>query len=102
MIASGFLHSANSAIAGALVVLYVKCGKFFEARRVFSRTEEKDVISWTVLMFRISIYLKCGMIDEAERLFGEMPVRNVISWTFMITFMLWKAWSWQKGNSSLQ
>jgi hypothetical protein len=50
LIASGFLYSANTAIAGALVVLYVKCGKFFEARRVFSRIEENDVISWTVLI----------------------------------------------------
>ncbi|KAL3586961.1 hypothetical protein D5086_013828 [Populus alba] len=62
LITGGFLYSVSTAVAGALIDLYVKCGKLFMARRVFSHIEEKHVISWTALI--LGYWKECESIRE--------------------------------------
>ncbi|XP_044361793.1 pentatricopeptide repeat-containing protein At2g35030, mitochondrial-like [Triticum aestivum] len=84
-----------------------------EAREVFDRMLERNVVIWTVMVkaytdhghlqeaaelfdrmpqrnpyswsAMISGFLRAGKVDEAVRLFERMPDRNVVSWTTMVT-----------------
>ncbi|XP_010253409.1 PREDICTED: pentatricopeptide repeat-containing protein At2g35030, mitochondrial-like [Nelumbo nucifera] len=57
-------------------------GKIYEARRLFDRMPERDVITWTNV---ISGYIKCGMIKEARILFDHVAAKkNVVTWTALL------------------
>ncbi|XP_010917966.1 pentatricopeptide repeat-containing protein At3g62890-like [Elaeis guineensis] len=73
---------SDSLVANSLIHMYLEFGWVDDARRAFSGTDRKDVVSWTTF---IGGLVKSGFLDEARRLFDEMPERNVISWTSMIT-----------------
>ncbi|KAJ4868232.1 Pentatricopeptide repeat-containing protein [Raphanus sativus] len=67
----------------SLVSLYYKCGRFDEARAVFDRMEEKDLVSWNALL---SGYVSSGHIGEAKSLFKEMgEKKNMLTWMIMIS-----------------
>eukprot|EP01018_Ginkgo_biloba_P008628 Gb_28770 [translate_table: standard] len=72
---------SNVFVASALVDTYVKCGSIKDARNVFDRMSERNVVSWTTM---IAGYAQNGHVDEALELFQNMPERNVVSWTAMI------------------
>ncbi|CAM6086203.1 unnamed protein product [Calypogeia fissa] len=61
----------NPYVATALLNVYIKCGRFLHARRVFDELEKKDVVTWNMM---IAGYAKskhgCG--HEAYRLFLQM------------------------------
>ncbi|KAK8928188.1 Pentatricopeptide repeat-containing protein [Platanthera zijinensis] len=74
-------YGSNIFIQTALVDLYGTCWDAADARKLFDRMTERDVVSWNAM---VSAYVRSGSILLAERLFDEMPVRNVNSWTAMI------------------
>ncbi|KAI4316168.1 hypothetical protein L6164_024174 [Bauhinia variegata] len=69
LIRQGFAYLVQSTVAGALVDLYVKCGRIVEARRVFDRIEQKNVISWSALILG---YAQEDNLPEAMNLFQQL------------------------------
>ncbi|KAE8701739.1 Pentatricopeptide repeat-containing protein [Hibiscus syriacus] len=51
-----------------LISSYIRFGKIVEARKVFDKVTERNVVSWTAM---INGYSKLGSDDEALRLFGD-------------------------------
>ncbi|KAL6215792.1 hypothetical protein ACLB2K_015220 [Fragaria x ananassa] len=80
---SGF--ALDSFVQSSLVHMYIKCGRIGDARKVFDRVPERDVIIYSAL---ISGYSRRGCVDEAMRLLDEMRglgfVPNVVLWNGMI------------------
>jgi pentatricopeptide repeat protein len=68
-------------VANALIDMYAKCNRMENARDVFEKMLQRDVVSWTAL---VAGYAQNGYIDEASRLFQIMPERNLVSWNAMI------------------
>ncbi|KAI3439802.1 uncharacterized protein J3R85_004193 [Psidium guajava] len=64
-----------------LIGMYGKCGEIGCARMAFDGVEEKDLVSWNLLL---SACVGCGNKEEAQKVFDEMPDRDVISWSIMI------------------
>ncbi|XP_055836369.1 pentatricopeptide repeat-containing protein At2g35030, mitochondrial-like [Solanum dulcamara] len=59
-----------------------KEGQVDEARKLFDKMSEPDVVSWTAM---ISGYIRCGKIDKARELFGRNDAkRDVVTWTAML------------------
>eukprot|EP01018_Ginkgo_biloba_P019597 Gb_25048 [translate_table: standard] len=79
IIRSGF--QSNLFLASALVDMYVKSGSVENARNVFDKMPERNVVSWNAM---IAGYAQNGCIDKALDLFEKMPERTVVSWTAMI------------------
>ncbi|KAI3757805.1 hypothetical protein L6452_05348 [Arctium lappa] len=57
--------SVKNAIADA----YSKCGSLEDVQKVFDRLEERDVVSWTIMM---SAYSRCFEWEEALVIFSQM------------------------------
>jgi len=72
-------------VANALIDIYGKCGRFEDARQVFDKMPQRDVISWNTM---ISCYMQNGHVDEARGLLVQMQVAgirpDVISWNSII------------------
>ncbi|KAF4368484.1 hypothetical protein F8388_018608 [Cannabis sativa] len=79
VVQTGFL--GNKVVQTALLDMYAKCGFVREARDVFDRMVDRDVIAWTAM---ICGYTKKCMMEEARLLFCNMGRRNVVSWTTMV------------------
>ncbi|XP_049356364.1 pentatricopeptide repeat-containing protein At2g35030, mitochondrial-like isoform X2 [Solanum verrucosum] len=59
-----------------------KGGQVNEARKLFDKMSEPDVVSWTAM---ISGYIRCGKIDKARELFDRTDAkRDVVTWTAML------------------
>eukprot|EP01018_Ginkgo_biloba_P017192 Gb_07106 [translate_table: standard] len=71
----------NLFLASALVGMYVKCGSIEDARKVFDKMSERNVVVWNAM---IAGYAQNGHVDEALKLFQKMPERDVVTWTSMI------------------
>ncbi|KAF9617434.1 hypothetical protein IFM89_036395 [Coptis chinensis] len=71
----------NKVVQTSLLDMYAKCGVAEDARKVFDRMSDRDVVSWTAML---SGYAKVGMMSDARRLFDVMVERNVVSWTTMV------------------
>ncbi|KAF2313592.1 hypothetical protein GH714_012318 [Hevea brasiliensis] len=67
--------------SNALINMYVKCGLMGEARRVFSEMDERNVVSWSVLLEGV---VNCEGVKNGRVVFDQMPVRNEVGWTVMI------------------
>ncbi|KAL6212751.1 hypothetical protein ACLB2K_017969 [Fragaria x ananassa] len=80
---SGF--ALDSFVQSSLVHMYIKCDRIGDARKVFDRVPERDVIIYSAL---ISGYSRSWCVDEAMRLLDEMRdlgfVPNVVLWNGMI------------------
>ncbi|KAK6125579.1 hypothetical protein DH2020_040681 [Rehmannia glutinosa] len=72
----------NVVVCNSLVDAYGKCGVPESSYWIFSRMEEKDVVSWTSI---VVVYARASRLDDACSVFGQMPVRNAVSWTALIT-----------------
>lgn len=65
----------------AAMDMYAKCGLVDSARKVFDEMSERNVVSWTVLLWGV---MKWEGLEKGKKLFDEMPERNEIAWTVMI------------------
>ncbi|KAK6921953.1 E motif [Dillenia turbinata] len=63
------LEIEDNAVGNALVDMYAKCLAIEDAKLVFEKTMEKDVISWNSM---ISGYSRNGCVSEALKLFNRM------------------------------
>ncbi|KDP26242.1 hypothetical protein JCGZ_22488 [Jatropha curcas] len=80
---SDFSANSNIARSNWLVTRLCREGKLNEARQMFDKLRERDVVTWTAV---ITGYIKCGLIAEARRLFNRADaVKNVVTWTVMVS-----------------
>lgn len=74
--------SATVTRSNFLVSKLCKEGNIIEARKLFDKMPDKDVVAWTSV---IVSYIKCQMIDEASRLFNRQDAKkNVVTWTALL------------------
>ncbi|XP_031503947.1 pentatricopeptide repeat-containing protein At1g15510, chloroplastic [Nymphaea colorata] len=69
-----FGFDAEVDVVNALITMYMKCGDFKSARRVFDGMPRRDRISWNAM---ISGYCENGLFESGLRLFSEMRVASV-------------------------
>lgn len=60
---------SDSVLATALINMYGKCGKVDDARDMFDKTPERDLVSWTAM---ITAYAQHGHDKEALLLYDQM------------------------------
>ncbi|KAH1207205.1 hypothetical protein AAZX31_16G194600 [Glycine max] len=81
--ASGFL--TDSIVASSLTHMYLKCDRILDARKLFDRMPDRDVVVWSAM---IAGYSRLGLVEEAKELFGEMRSGgvepNLVSWNGML------------------
>ncbi|GJN02889.1 hypothetical protein PR202_ga20280 [Eleusine coracana subsp. coracana] len=65
----------------ALVDMYAKCGKTWEARCVFDGMAFRSVISETSML---TGYAKSAKVEDAQVVFSQMVEKNVIAWNVLI------------------
>lgn len=56
-------------LGNALADMYGKCGSILEARQVFNKMQERDAISWGIIIFGSAMH---GLANEAFGYFSEM------------------------------
>lgn len=56
--------------------MYACCGVLDDARLLFEKMPQQDVVSWNILIMQ---FTKQGEIGTAKELFDEMPERSVTS-----------------------
>ncbi|CAK9179792.1 unnamed protein product [Ilex paraguariensis] len=64
----------NRAIGTALVDMYAKCGHIDSASRIFGETKEKDLRTWTVMVWGWAIH---GHVEHALQCFDKMKLAGV-------------------------
>lgn len=62
-------YELSSFCQGSLIDMYAKCNLIDDARKVFDRSVDPDMVSWTAM---ISGYVRIGSYEEASRLFSKM------------------------------
>ncbi|XP_058112760.1 pentatricopeptide repeat-containing protein At3g62890-like [Magnolia sinica] len=68
-------------LQNTIIHMYACCGVLDDARLLFEKMPQRDVVSWNIL---ITQFTKQGEMGTAKELFDEMPERSVTSWTAMI------------------
>ena len=69
------LFELNVFVETAFIDMYAKCRSLNNARRLFDKMSERNVVSWTAM---ISGYSHHGYAAEALALFDEMQIVDVI------------------------
>lgn len=72
----------NSILNNAILDMYVKCGSVEEAERLFDRMEDRDIISWTIMLVG---YTRMGNFDAAKSIFRKMPYQDIAAWNALIS-----------------
>lgn len=72
----------NMIVCNAIIDAYGKCGKPGTSYSIFSRMQERDVVTWTSM---VVAYAQTSKLDDAFRVFSCMPVKNVHTWTALIS-----------------
>eukprot|EP01018_Ginkgo_biloba_P016521 Gb_02086 [translate_table: standard] len=76
---------SNIFVENALVAMYAKCGSMKNARHVFDKMSNRDVVSWNGI---IGGYAQNGYCGEALRLFNQMQLTstkpNLVTWNAII------------------
>lgn len=72
----------NLVLQNMIVNLYAECGEIWDARLLFEKMSQRDVVTWNIMITQL---IKRGDIVEASELFRKMPERSVRSWTGMIS-----------------
>ncbi|KAJ9698837.1 hypothetical protein PVL29_007761 [Vitis rotundifolia] len=73
--------SLNNAIVDA----YFKCQSLEDARKVFDRMQERDMVSWTTL---VSAYVQCYQAREALSIFSQMREQGFMPNQFTFSSVL--------------
>lgn len=64
----------NAAVGTALIDMYAKCGQIQSARQVFRDTKEKDVRTWSVMIWGWAIH---GSVEQALQCFEKMKLAGI-------------------------
>ncbi|KDP21001.1 hypothetical protein JCGZ_21472 [Jatropha curcas] len=72
-------------VANSLVVLYAKCGRLRDARRIFEAITERSVVSWNALL---SSYVQSDSCREAIGLFEDMLLSGIRPNEFSLSCMI--------------
>ncbi|KAL6999101.1 hypothetical protein U1Q18_000266 [Sarracenia purpurea var. burkii] len=72
---------SNLILQNSLIHLYACCGEMDDARMLFDKMPQKDVVTWNIMITQL---VKQEDVDGAFGLFSRMPERSVRSWTAMI------------------
>ena len=59
----------NLTLSNAMLDMYMKCGSFEDAKRLFDKMQDKDIFSWTTML---DGYAKLGEYDEARHVFDGL------------------------------
>ncbi|TXG68010.1 hypothetical protein EZV62_009285 [Acer yangbiense] len=73
---------SNLFLQNMVVNLYALCGEMGDARLLFEKMSQRDVVTWNIMITQL---IKRGDITEACELFTRMPERSVRSWTVLIS-----------------
>lgn len=60
---------------------YGKCGEFDDARKLFDKMTERDVVASTIM---INCFLDHGLVEQAIEVFDRVRVKDTVCWTAMI------------------
>ncbi|XP_050239444.1 pentatricopeptide repeat-containing protein At2g29760, chloroplastic-like [Quercus robur] len=74
--------NVNLTLSNAMLDMYMKCGSFEDAKRLFDKMQEKDIFSWTTML---DGYAKLGEYDEARHVFDAMPSKDIAAWNALIS-----------------
>ncbi|KAL2316808.1 hypothetical protein Fmac_030684 [Flemingia macrophylla] len=69
-------------IRNTIIFMYANSGLLGDARRVFGKVMEPDVVACNSMIMGLA---KCGEVDESRRLFDGMPTRTTVTWNSMIS-----------------
>nr|KJB64999.1 hypothetical protein B456_010G075400 [Gossypium raimondii] len=69
-----FLHNR-------LLHTYARLGKISDARNLFDKMPQRDIISWNTIL---SVYAKSGSVENLRALFYKMPFRDSVSYNTVI------------------
>ncbi|KAM0990358.1 hypothetical protein ACFX15_008523 [Malus domestica] len=72
----------NLTLNNAVLDMYVKCGSVEEAKILFDRMPEKDIVSWTTML---DGYAQSRNYDKAWRIFDAMPSQDIAAWNVLIS-----------------
>ncbi|KAE8692113.1 putative pentatricopeptide repeat-containing protein [Hibiscus syriacus] len=72
---------SNRSITMKLMEFYGKCGEFDNARKVFDKLTERDVVASTIM---INCFLDHGLVKQAVQVFDRVRVKDTVCWTAMI------------------
>ncbi|CAL1374795.1 unnamed protein product [Linum trigynum] len=75
LITNGFQYSDKASVAGSLIDSYSKCGKLFEARRVFNQIDKKHAISWSALILGYAQEGNLAEVMDIFRLLRESTIQ---------------------------
>lgn len=64
----------NAAVATALIDMYSKCGDIQAAELVFNKTKEKNLLTWTAMIWGWAIH---GKVEQALQCFKQMMYSGV-------------------------
>eukprot|EP01018_Ginkgo_biloba_P009795 Gb_07755 [translate_table: standard] len=67
-------YQSDVFVGSALVDMYAKCASLQDARHVFDKMPERNVVSWNAM---IAGYAQNGFCDEAVKLFQQMQLRGM-------------------------
>ena len=77
------IRNSDIARSNWLITRLSREGNINDARQVFDKMHERDVVTWTAV---ISGYIKCGLIVDARRLFDRVDaIKDVVTWTAMLS-----------------
>ncbi|KAK1549035.1 hypothetical protein Q3G72_010020 [Acer saccharum] len=69
-------------LSNAMLDMYVKCGSVEDAKKLFDKMEEKDIVSWTTM---IDGYAKLGEYDVAKSFLDAVPRQETATWNALIS-----------------
>lgn len=69
-------------LSNAMLDMFVKCGNVDDAKRLFDRMEEKDIVSYTTM---IDGYAKLGEYESARCIFDSTPKKFIATWNALIS-----------------
>ncbi|KAL6220461.1 hypothetical protein ACLB2K_008217 [Fragaria x ananassa] len=77
---------SNEVVWSALLDMYGKCGSIEEARRVFDKMVNRDVVTWTVMMGRPNEFTFAGVLNACADHATENPGKQVHGYMTRIGF----------------
>ncbi|XP_022732284.1 pentatricopeptide repeat-containing protein At2g29760, chloroplastic [Durio zibethinus] len=72
----------NLTLSNAILYMYMKCGSLEDAKRLFDKMEEKDIVTWTTML---DGYAKLGEYEAARRVLDTMPRQDIAAWNALIS-----------------